>query len=1148
VTDVPDSTRDTVTGDRLGEVVAEYLATAEGGEPVNREAFLARHPEFAAELHELFDQHDRFLNVVEPYRAQPRAEVAVAVLKEGAPEEPTSIDVQARQVRGIGARHLDVATTARDVEPPADHDEDDRLARGSSGRPFGDYELQKVLGRSGMGVVYQARQKSLDRLVALKMIRTGLWATPQDVQRFHNEAQTVAILDYPGIVAIHEVGQIQGQHYFTMNLVEGTSLGNVLNEFESDPRKAAGLAVGIARAVHHAHQRGVLHRDLKPSNILIDSVGRPHVTDFGLAKRLESDAEQSISGSVVGTPSYMSPEQAGGHRASITVATDVYGLGAILYATLTGRPPFQGDSVVETLEMVQGSRPERPSLINPRVDRDLDTICLKCLDKDSRNRYGSAAALASDLERWLRGEPILARPVGSLERARKWARRRPAATALIAMSAIAGLTLVGLSMALIIHSRLRSAYAEVERQRGIAEGALESERTFLYTNRVLFAQRELAEYNPRRAEELLEECPADRRAWEWHYLKRQCNTELLTLTGHEGAINRIVFSPDGRRIASGGVDRTLRIWDSATGNPVTIWGGHSSAVGSVAISPDGRRVASCSGAPSEPGPFLIRDIVSGKSLLSIDVAAGGYPSVAFNADGRLLVIASGDIQGRDGSVWVLDSLTGKQLQRIPVLAQPAYFASFSPDGKSVMATVGGATAFESGDRTNAVVVWNVETGRQRFCLKAQRAPIISTTFSPDGRTIAAAGYDAIVRLYDAGEGRLREELAGHQSCVNHIAFSPDGRRIASASDDNRVIVWDAITGKYQFSFSGHRGGAFGLAFHPEGKRLATCGYDGQIKVWDATGPKDSKSLSTPARTGRVHSLAFNHQATLLAAACADHSVLLWEIPEGRLKATLTGHHKAVWGVAFSPDGRYIASSAGDWRRPELAGEVHLWDAATHRLIVALQAHRGIARTVAFSPDGSLLASGGGETHALDDHVILFDVASARRLRAIPCPDGAAASVAFSPDGREIAAASGNLARTWDVESGRPLVTFAGHRDQVYRVVYSTSGSRLASTGSDLTIRLWNAATGAELTRAPAHSFVSNSLFFSPDGRRIASVGGDNLLKIWDADDLQELLSLRGHESYVWAVAFSPDGRWVATADDFGLIKLWDGGPLRLSGR
>jgi serine/threonine-protein kinase len=310
------------------------------------------------------------------------------------------------------------------------------LPPGTAVRYFGDYELLDVLGRGGMGVVYRARQMTLNRQVALKMIRAGLLAGDDELRRFQNEAEAVALLDHPGIVPVHEVGEFDGQRYFSMKLVEGGNLADRLETYRSDPRASAALVAEVADAVHHAHVRGVLHRDLKPANVLVDARGRPHVTDFGLAKRVGEDAGMTLSGAILGTPAYMAPEQAAGHRGSITTATDVYGLGAILYAMLAGRAPFVGDSVVETLEQVRTRSPEPPTRLNGDVPRDLETICLKCLAKDPRQRYASAGALADDLRRWLAGEPIAARPVGPARRAWMWARRKPVLAGLAAGLAV----------------------------------------------------------------------------------------------------------------------------------------------------------------------------------------------------------------------------------------------------------------------------------------------------------------------------------------------------------------------------------------------------------------------------------------------------------------------------------------------------------------------------------------------------------------------------------------------------------------------------------------------------------------------------------------------------------------------------------------
>jgi serine/threonine-protein kinase len=347
---------------------------------------------------------------------------------------------------------------------------------------FGDYEILGTIGQGGMGVIYKARQRHTNRLVALKMIHAGPQVAREDVQRFRNEAETVASLDHPHIVPIYEVGEHDQQLYFSMKLVEGESLAQAVARGQwpgsgnAAQRQAARLLVAIAGPVHHAHQRGVLHRDLKPSNILLDKDGKPHVADFGLAKRLEADSSLTQSGALVGTPSYMAPEQTRGHRAGITTATDVYGLGTILYVLLTGRPPFQGDSALDTLRQVQEKDPEPPRARNPRVDRDLETICLKCLQKEPPRRYGSAEELAEDLERWLKGEPIQARRISAVRRLLKWSRRRPALAIGIGLSTASLLFLV--LGTLWNNWRLQAAFErehqqslEAERQRNDAQHA-----------------------------------------------------------------------------------------------------------------------------------------------------------------------------------------------------------------------------------------------------------------------------------------------------------------------------------------------------------------------------------------------------------------------------------------------------------------------------------------------------------------------------------------------------------------------------------------------------------------------------------------------------------------------------------------------------
>ncbi len=402
--DVPDRE------ERLGAVLVAYLEGVDRGQVLRREELLARYPEFAADLNRFLDDQERVERCAAPLRAVAAAAAGCATVPQG----------------GGGT-----VTEAEGSRPAG------------TLRSLGDYELLEEIGRGGMATVYRARQGSLGRTVAVKVIRAADGAARRDAERFRREAELAAHLDHPHIVPVYEVGEQDGYVYFSMKLIEGGSLADDPDRFTADPRAAARLLAAVARAVHHAHQRGVLHRDLKPANVLLDGAGQPHVTDFGLARRVEGDSSLTQSGALVGTPSYMAPEQTTRERAAVTTAADVYGLGTVLYAVLTGRPPFRADTAVDTLLLVREREPEPPRRLNARVDRDLETVCLKCLQKDPQRRYGSAELVAEDLERWLAGKPIQARRIGSWERLGKWVRRRPALAGLVAVSILAVLSLVG---------------------------------------------------------------------------------------------------------------------------------------------------------------------------------------------------------------------------------------------------------------------------------------------------------------------------------------------------------------------------------------------------------------------------------------------------------------------------------------------------------------------------------------------------------------------------------------------------------------------------------------------------------------------------------------------------------------------------------
>ena len=477
---------------------------------------------------------------------------------------------------------------------------------------FGDYELLKVLGEGGMGIVYKARQLSLNRSVAVKMIRAARFPSADEVRRFQNEAEAVARLDHPNIVPIFEVGQFEDQHYFSMKLIGGESLDKRLKEYVADPRRAAQLVAMIADAIHHAHQRGILHRDLKPANILIDPEGQPHVTDFGLAKRVEGDSDLTRSGAIMGTPAYMAPEQASGKLGVVTTVTDVYGLGAILFALLTGRAPFGGTTVLDTLEQVRERPPDSPRRLNPRVPRDLDVICLKCLAKDPARRYPSAQALADDLGCYLAGTPISARPTRVLERGWLWCRRNPWLAVAVGTAAAA---LVAVLFFSLLYARQQSRIADREKQvaaeqtyarqksddlakklqLSLNESSRNLARVHFERGQSACDRGEIGEGLLRFAESYRSAIAAGNAGWRHTALASlsawQCHyAGLKAVFSHNGAISAVAFSPDGKTVLTGSVDGTAQLWDATTGGPLCFPLPAGGEVTAVAFSPDGKTV------------------------------------------------------------------------------------------------------------------------------------------------------------------------------------------------------------------------------------------------------------------------------------------------------------------------------------------------------------------------------------------------------------------------------------------------------------------------------------------------------------------------------------------------------------------------------
>jgi WD40 repeat protein/Flp pilus assembly protein TadD len=981
---------------------------------------------------------------------------------------------------------------------------------------IGRFQVRCRLGEGAFGTVHHAHDPHLDREVALKVAKPGTINTPQRVERFLREARSAAQLRHPNIVPLFEAGQDSGHYYIASAYIRGESLEATLERGPLSYRESVAIVQKLAEALAYAHEQGIVHRDVKPANTMLDEKGQPLLMDFGLAVRHHESERLTQDGAILGTPLYMPPEMAAGQRGEALPASDQYSLGVVLYEMLCGRAPFDGKPEVVLYHHLQ-TEPVSPRRHRPDIPRDLETICLKTLAKRPQDRFFSCQELAADLRRFLDGEPIKARRHSLAERLVRWCRREPklaaaSGVAVLALAAVAGLMTVSARTQAELTREAREEKDKALAAHHLAETALTEARGNLYHHLIVQAARAWTDNRCGWAAELLAQCPPDLRQWEHSYIMHGLFADRVALLPHTTELACLTFSPDGKRLATAGRDRTVSVWDTSDGQKIQTLTDQPALITCLALSPDGQSLAVGGATVS------LWDVSTARPMRTFVTRA---THLAFSPDGRQLAIAT-----PLATIQIWEASTGRRLSTLDGHDAAITCLAFSPER--------GSTRLASAGQDHIVKVWDVTTGKAVHVFAEHREPVLAVAFSPSGHMLTAGDRHGIVRTWAMRQiSRARSPHPGREEGNPHAEredYPPPATQPESIT---------YRPGELMGCYSVAATDCCALAIDPEGTVqlvVALPDHTAQLTFTQALEPdRPIATLDLRGHAERLTHLVFGPSGHLVATASENGVVRLWESRRGsrsQIIATVKGldpelaanSRKTNTHVTFSPDNRLLSMATQEG--------VQVKDLRT--LQVVLRCDDIVEPQVtAFSPDGKQLAVAGTQ-------VRLFDLVTGRKTAQLGGKQASPTTeLAFSPDGQRLAAASERGAITvWDLHGRRPLLRWQAHDGMALGVAFCLDGKRLATAGEDSTVKLWDPATARLLATLADHESVVWDIAVSPNGRSLATVSEDETCRLWDAQRGELVRTMRVRGAIATCVVFGASGQRLFTGHRDGSIKLW----------